>query len=68
MPGDNVGLYPLQRQLGCHDCEMCCSKEAFLKSLISFSGAVLWPRHICGPERKMSRAEMKELAITSLGI
>lgn len=37
-------------------------------SLVSFSGTVLWPRYICGPERKMSGVEMKELAISSLEI
>lgn len=35
-------------------------------SLVSFSGTALWPRHICGPERKMRRVKMKELAISSL--
>lgn len=37
-------------------------------SLVSFSKTVLWPRYICGPERKMSGVKMKELAISSLEI
>lgn len=49
MPGEKVGLCHLQRRLGCHGCELCCSRAAsprrtcFLLWSYAMAKTHLWP-------------------------